>query len=1462
MRKKRRHVGMLARKAGVRQHGVAAKRAEHTTHVVVRYTMIPWRRFWCPLGATIHCGSEGGFLTDPEDEYGKYYNKNVVRLANAFPQIGPLVLCGEPGIGRSTELETIRKQLSGETKNCQRLIWLVFREISDLANFREKTVASATWKDWRADQSTMTLVVDGVDEGLLRVPNFVNDLTGILREEPCERLRLVLACRTAEWPIESGSSLLALWGKSDVPRIYELCPLCRVDAELAARANGCDPDKFIHAVWDRNVIGLAARPVTLFFLISEFRRHGGLSATHRELYERGTARLSREINATRAELLRSLGKVQTRVTDAERLRAAQRLAAMLLLSGRSAIRITTGFPETTAGNDLLIEDACDLDDQSQVTSAALHDALETALFTSLGERRFGFVHQTFAECLAAQHLRKLPLIQLRKLLCQRDARGEHVVPQLAELAAWVAGWNSDFLAHILQVEPEMLLRSDVTRIGSEFKANLVEALLGGAQREEIFDEQNFTRFLGGLEHAGLPAQLRPYIVDPSAGFIARRIAFEIAERCHLGELVDDVLGVVLNDNETDSIRSNAVSCLEDIIPDDRLALLEPLARGEVFHDPDDNIRGSALRRLVPQHWKVRDALPFLSHPHNDHFIGAYHMFLTWDLVKAIEDDDLPQLLQFMRTNPVSFDGLNPFHEIVSVGFARALTRLANPNIAAEVVNTWKVWVEKHEHHHIPHDSVVKNTLTSNDDIRRRFATLILNQGDTSSELVESLLWPTQILVDSADLEWLLGRLSTIKPERRARWIKAIGFLAGNPDYLTPCWDKLLNSVKEIPELAAAFEWFRAWEIDEPLARNAKAHWLRDKRRQKRFARLKAAHRESDAKEEIQKALARLRDGESKAWIPLCYHLSRDSSGSDTRILDPAVTSYPGWGVLPDHDRELCFAGARAYLLEHASGAAKYEPLSYGSLAGSAAVWLLRDAIDSDQELKRAVSLSWLRALIPHISDSSAAREKLFELAYHLNPEGTIGALLEEAKEDANKHQHLFAFRVGKTCWDARLSEAVVTFLDTLTDAKSIRSGIEELATHDSAAASEYIVKILEQFQIGSGCYPTNLLSALVCGLLIVPARVWSQAKLILEMDDALAKRVWQHVCYDIRLHKRSFLSELPEKDVADCYLMFRRLFPPESDPPRSKGFVSGDDTARETRGQIPSVLAGRGTEAARRELLRLSSLIPEEKTWLRWSYRQGLTNLRKMLWQPLASSEVVEILSNNRARLVCTEDDLLEVIVESLQRLQRRLTKEKLPRLEDLWQWDGAGNNRKNFRPKDEEAISDYVARWLYDDLGPSSGVVINREVQPRRGERTDVLVEASVPGTRSDSDTLGLVIEVKGCWHDEILNGLQTQLVDGYLRGHGWTHGIYLVGWFVCPQWQKGKNALRSKTIAEAQVEVKALAQTYDGKTNEMRIEALVLDCALTRTPSRSAGRNAKVRRRQIAIEAPKKASIKLTPN
>ncbi len=93
-----------------------------------------------------------------------------------------------------------------------KLIWLEFRDVPSESAFARRTFESDIWKQWQNSTGKLVLVVDGVDEGLVKIPGFVAYLASELRNAPIERLQIVLVCRSAVWPISEGEQLIGLWG--------------------------------------------------------------------------------------------------------------------------------------------------------------------------------------------------------------------------------------------------------------------------------------------------------------------------------------------------------------------------------------------------------------------------------------------------------------------------------------------------------------------------------------------------------------------------------------------------------------------------------------------------------------------------------------------------------------------------------------------------------------------------------------------------------------------------------------------------------------------------------------------------------------------------------------------------------------------------------------------------------------------------------------------------------------------------------------------------------------------------------------------------------------------------------------------------------------------------------------------------------------------------------------------------
>lgn len=1385
--------------------------------------VIPWTRYWCPLGQPINCGDSGReFLADPDGDFGRIWSPNTFELEQILGR-PCLILVGEPGIGKTTAIELAREAIVSRPGADPNPLWLGFREIPTEQVFHRRTVETDKWQTWLRSETRLTLVVDGIDEGLIRVPGFVSYLAAELRGVPIARLQLILVCRTAEWSSAEGGQLGNLWGDSDSPAVYELCPLRYKDAKLAAQIWNVDPEKFMSTVQEHHAAGLAARPTTLFFLLREFAARGEFPGTHFDLYRAGCERLCDEHDFSRMAAFRFQATQLPQFAAAQIIEMAARIAALFILGGKSTIYV--GPEDDAEPSDLLLQDVA----QDLQSLQLAQTALSTGLFSARGRARLGFAHQTFAECLAAQTLQNLPLAQVRRLLCQRDSAVEHVVPQLAETAAWLAAARVDFLKFLIGTEPEVLLRSDVSRIQAQHKEELVTVLLDRVKREEAFDDRDISRFYSSLKHPTLAKSLWEYVRNPDLNLVVRRMAIEIARDCKLEELLGEALALLRIEPHS-TIRSQLAQLLERITPPQRAAELIPLAKGEVGTDIDDTIKGCALHALIPGVWSVSDALPFLRHP-NETFYGAYRLALSNLIPKHIRPGDLKPLLRKLLDWDDCFDSLNPFRDIAVKTMTEAIRTLDDPAIAEAAVEVWRQKSRQSLHFAESADSELNHLFETDPAVRVAFLESILKSPGTTPDDIYHLGGINGNLLVEQDLPILLQRISYMPSERRSVWATAIWLLArpGRENAVARCWDLLLDQISNIPELQDRFRWLRAYELDEPEALHLKQIWLEEQQRREDWEKRK---RNAPAPEAlVQRDLVEIQAGKTFWWMQLCKDLTLRAGDTHYRPLEHDVCESPGWKGANEQHRNEIIEAARQFLLRHEDGYAKEGARTNYSDPGYLAIWLVRDEIRQNPGLRNAVSQNWIDAITGRFGSGQEHHQEMVALAYELNRDRCIQGLVREILDDDARHGQILALSSYRRCWDARLTQELVNLISTgRLKSTSIESSLSFLSEADSEAAVRCVRLLLPP-----GIEQDELEKERTKGVLCVAfakltAATWDVAWPLIQGHYEFAEHVLVKLAYGIEYSaKTAVLPFASEPQLSEIYLLLQRVFPPETDAPIASGEVTPRQCIPQLRGELISTLTARGNDAACRELLRLSEAVPKERVWLRWRYWEAIRLKRRRTWQPLPPQVVRSMLDNPAARVIEDENDLIAVIIESLDRFQANLTKSSPPQAGFLWNYEGSGNQRKNFSPKDEEDLSDMIAAWLTNDIGPKAGVVIGREVQPRRGQKTDIKVVA-IPTGAGAGRPLTVVIEVKGCWHREVRTAIKAQLVEDYLNKNGWTHGVYVVGWYMCDHWNNPDKPpvcnLNSKSYEDACKEVEHLAAPYSGEGGSAIAKAVCLDC------------------------------------
>ncbi|WP_223342017.1 hypothetical protein [Synechocystis sp. PCC 7339] len=173
-----------------------------------------WKRFWCPRSGNISL-RDGGYLDDPNTEWGKACNPDLVSLEE-FTDVPCLILLGEPGIGKTNELEKLKKYTEKTICESNKVLILNLRSFT---NLREDLFKDETFINWLKGSHHLYLFLDSLDEGLLSIKNLAIGLVDEFKKPQYQshinRLHLRLTCRTFVFPAILEDGLKAFWGEDN-----------------------------------------------------------------------------------------------------------------------------------------------------------------------------------------------------------------------------------------------------------------------------------------------------------------------------------------------------------------------------------------------------------------------------------------------------------------------------------------------------------------------------------------------------------------------------------------------------------------------------------------------------------------------------------------------------------------------------------------------------------------------------------------------------------------------------------------------------------------------------------------------------------------------------------------------------------------------------------------------------------------------------------------------------------------------------------------------------------------------------------------------------------------------------------------------------------------------------------------------------------------------------------------------
>ncbi len=1211
------------------------------------------------------------------------------------------------------------------------------------------------WPEWSASKNRDACwLVDALDEARDRAPGLLNWLLELLRRldsRTRQSLRLILFARSAELPKEVFAALKEIYGQQH--HVVELLALDRRNAEAIITKH--HRERTLNTIENRKLQHLAGYPAALEYLKTQKE---DADASEQDIWRGLMRSFLAEPNGLRPPARRH--------EPEEWFRATGHLAAALTFSGIEEI---VWESQSSTAPTVTLQDLIPLG--TSLSRGAAREALNSGMF-SRTPSGFRFVRRNVREWMCAFGVSDLSLERLKLLLRSDENQGLPVPRSFRDLAVFLRKTTTrpevrEWLAEVADILP-----SDAAPPSLDQAIAILDRLERLAIDGEWDGGSGAREKFARLRLPGVGADVARRLSEKASPPSVRQLLLKIASAIGAREPADLAAEIIRDTTDDPEVRSWSAAYLRSIGNEEILRSLIPFieaAKPTTRIDKDTvSILISALLRTGI--WGAHKASKHVPEVDPDDFIIGATQVLPREIARCLTSEKLADAIAISRSiSPEKIEQLNRYRG----GFPPKSPRR---------------------------------------EILAAAARTIAEQRPVEPEVLKTLI-PFSLTCSDHDLFPVLKRAFHGSPEARRLLFKAYVERDREGSHANPYWMRNALTVEDLPWLEeqlpamasrASFVWSaflalaRSGEIPEEVGARCQA--LVRKHAPEFLEALNRAHEQQEESEREQEA-RKLRErslqevDEEILSTPDLTFQQRLWSLARLNFLDPEYrrTNLIGvWSDLPGELREKILDVCQEALDE-----TKPTPIPPGrSFPGailheaSAFVKLLRER-PSSFELTSARITKWLPAGLVGIFDG--VKHELLLSCVRVDREVTEEIVLAAIKRELAQDRHYSALLrdLPQELWTKRISDWVAEVVEseetltetrvTLLDLLAIRAAERAVPLAHDFVADQSIERLLgvhkgfmlvpPEADIGS--------KALDILLALAPDAAWP---LIKEGFEILGKELLTRLS---ALHGRSLshfavdLSVWPTERIAELEEMLLRAYPPEDDPDLSgRAFsLTPDHELRRLRYRLFELLFDREESSDRERLNELSAAFPSFEEWYRW--RMADRKARELFEdypedlppdpRHPSAERVVRALIDADYRLIRDGRDLLDVVVEDLQRINEDASEDlaMLYRPEEI----GGGSRRRH-----EEALQLYVRRRLKERL---PGKTLDRECEVRHRRKLDIKVQA--PALNSSEDAV-VIIEVK--WSDNngrergISTGLRDQLGKNYLLAERRKYGVFLVGW------------------------------------------------------------------------------------
>lgn len=1257
-----------------------------------------------------------------EDATGK---RQEVREDDLLRRPEPLVILGEPGMGKSRLLDQLARGAGVETVTARKLIRRP--DPRPLLGDNRLIVVDAL------DEVAASGEGDAVDRVLQRLAQL-------------EFPRFVLSCRVGDW--RAATSVAAIRDEySEPPLQLHLDPLEADEQErFLGEHVGSQRARKLLRHFRSFGLDFLGNPQTLE-LIAKLPADQLLPTTSTALFEQAITVMRQEHSNRRQEL---------ELPEQAALDAAGAAFAGLILSGSSAL--VRRASANLADGEIALPEVEALDDGNVERTIRT-----TGLFASVGHDGFTYWHRRVGEFLGARWLaRQVDTPAKRERLLHLFHAQDLVPASLRGLHAWLARYPH-FASRVIAADPMGVVEyGDADGLAPAQAWELLSSLTRLAERNPRFRDWQPVRAVA-LVSGSVATEAERLLADPSASFGLRLlIAEQVARSGYTERFVDTLHRLLLDPSDVFAIRRAAGDALLEAKGADWPILLEEL-RCQASEDStrlafelmqqlgieflsDEQVVATAL---------AYDGLTLCALPPTD---GRGISVLFWRFGDRVPAQRLDRLLDILTDYTRD---LLPEHvgieeiEVIDLAFDLIARRLdAGP---VEPLRLWS-WLQPYEEQHSyrrERKDLVQTWLREHDDIRREIqAHVILHDNEPNiRSRAFKLFWRSPGLAPTDDdIVALLGHFDP-KDRSDDRWREVLELVPHEGEQGRASREAARVFVAHDPQMSA---WL------DRLAEPPLPEW---KRKQDEKARQRAAKRaleHAEHRRHYQERVADVRAGEFGVILPLAqaylklFHDLGDGLAAHERVAD--------W--LGEEIAAVAHQGFEAFLTARSPRpTARQMAVSFARgrrwNAGPIIVAALAERVRTrdrpfddlrDERLMAGVFELWHT----HLHDHAKLPDLLPRLEAELRQRG--------AWETATRLYLIPQLKRRRDHVD-RLYQLMRSDEDAVLATHLAAEWLSQCPDMPTQPETEMIDRLVlsrrrdELRTIGDARRARSLNED--------QRRNWDAVQLLFDFDAArarLGEAIEPELLWHLRaragggLYDGRSLTSLSPQQLAWIIATFRRLWPVKRRP---TGGSSGDVSPWDATDYINSVISRLGNNTSAEAFAALETLLedlPDGYTeYLRIVIAEQRQKRVDAAYDPPTLAQISTVLDSG---MPADAGDLQATMLYALNTVQAQLRGNDVDWYRGYFREDG--------RHKNEEPCRDELIKMLRAIDG-------RFEYAPERHVADDKRVDIFV---RADGQS-ALPIEVKGQWHPELWTGADAQLDYLYLNDWRAERGIYLALWF-----------------------------------------------------------------------------------